>query len=55
MVKRQSKLDLIAAAAIAVMFLGAFILTLSVLGLVLIAAGIAVMLLLFWNTRREEQ
>jgi hypothetical protein len=45
----QSKLDLIAAGAILIMFLGTYVLTLSRLGLVLIIGGAIVMLLLILN------
>lgn len=53
--KNQARLDLIAAGAILVMFLGAFILSLSPLGFVLIAAGGIVMLVLFLMLLRKEQ
>ena len=46
----QSKLDLVAASAILVMFLGAYALTLSRLGLVLIVVGALVMFLLILKT-----
>lgn len=52
---KQSTLDLIAGAAIVTMFLGAFILSLSALGFVLIAAGAIIMLVLFLVLVREEQ
>ena len=52
---KQSKLDLIAGGAILAMFLGAFILSLSPLGFVLIAGGAIVMLILFLITFRKEQ
>jgi hypothetical protein len=44
---RQSKLDLAAAGAILVMFLGAYALTVSRWGLLLIVAGVVAMLFLF--------
>ena len=50
----QSKLDLVAAGAILIMFLGAYTLTLSRLGLVLIIAGAIVMLLLILNICRKQ-
>lgn len=51
----QSKLDLIAGSAILLMFVGAFIFPLTSLGLILIAAGVIVMLLLFLKIVRKEQ
>ena len=50
----QSKLDLIAAGAILTMFLGAYALTLSRLGLVLIVGGAVVMLLLMLQALRKR-
>lgn len=50
---RQSKLDILAAGAILAMFLGAYTLTTSRLGLVLIMGGSIVMLLLILNTYRK--
>ena len=50
----QSKLDLIAAGAILTMFLGAYGLTLSRLGLVLIVSGAVVMLLLMLKAVRKR-
>ena len=50
----QSKLDLVAAGAILIMFLGAYTLTLSRLGVVLIIGGAIVMLLLILNTYRKQ-
>lgn len=52
---RQFKLDLIAGGAILVMFLGAFILSLSSLGFILITAGGIVMLVLFLMLLRKDQ
>ena len=51
----QSKLDLVAAGAILIMFLGAYTLTLSRLGVVLIIGGAIVMLLLILNTYRKQR
>ncbi len=51
----QSKLDLIAGGAILVMFLGAFMLTVSALGLLMIAGSIIVMLFLFLKTFQTKQ
>jgi len=53
--QHQSKLDLIAGGAILIMFIGAFILSLSPLGFVLIAAGAIVMLFLLLTLFRKEQ
>ena len=50
----QSKLDLVAAGAIVIMFVGAYTLTLSRLGLVLIIGGAIVTLLLILNTYRKQ-
>ena len=51
----QSKLDLIAGAAILVMFLGTYTLTVSRLGLLMIAGGFIVMLFLFVKTFRTSR
>jgi len=51
---RQSRRDLIAAVSIGLMFLGAFILPLSLLGLILIGGGGAVVLLLILMAVREQ-
>jgi hypothetical protein len=51
----QSKLDLVAGGAILIMFLGAFILIVSSLGLFMIAGGAVVMLFLFLKTLRRQQ
>jgi len=50
----QSKTDLIAGSAILVMFVGAYTLTVSGLGLLMIAGGIIVMLFLFLKTFRTR-
>ena len=47
---RQSKLDLAAAGAILVMFLGAYTLTISRLGLLMIVGSVVAMLVLFFLT-----
>ena len=51
----QSKRDLIAGAAILAMFIGAFTITVSSLGLFLIVGGAIVMLFLFVTTSRTKQ
>ena len=51
----QSKLDLIAGGAILTMFVGAFILSLSAFGFLLIGAGAIVMLFLFLMFFRKER
>ena len=51
----QSKLDAAAAAGILAMFLGAFLLTISPLGLLVISGGAAVMLFLFLKIARKRQ
>lgn len=51
----QSKLDLIAGGAILTMFIGAFILSFTALGFVLIAGGAIVMLFLFLMLFRKER
>ena len=50
----QSKLDLIAAGAISAMFLGAFALTVTRWGLMIVAAGVVVMLLLLLKSYRTR-
>lgn len=50
----QSKPDLVAAGAIFAMFLGAYTLTISRLGLVLIIGGAIAMLLLILNIYRKQ-
>jgi hypothetical protein len=50
----QSKLDLIAAGAILSMFLGAYALTVSRMGLLLIVGGAAVMLVLMLRAVRNR-
>ena len=50
----QSKLDLVAASAILIMFVGAYTLTLSRFGLILIIAGVLVMLLLMLKALRRS-
>lgn len=55
LVDSQSKRDLIAGAAILAMFIGAFTLTVSSLGLFLIVGGAIVMLFLFVTTSRTKQ
>jgi hypothetical protein len=50
----QSKPDLVAAGAIVAMFLGAYALTISRLGLVLIIGGAIAMLLLILNICRKQ-
>ena len=50
----ESKRDGIAAGAILMMFAGAFILSVSSLGLLPIAAGLVVMLLLILKALRKE-
>ena len=52
--KSESKWDLAAGAAIAIMLLGAFILPVSSLGLLLIVAAAAAMLLLILNAFRTN-
>jgi hypothetical protein len=52
---RQSKLDLAAAGAILVMFIGAYALTISRLGLLLIVTGVVAMLFLFSTAIRTRQ
>jgi hypothetical protein len=54
LVSNQTRNDLVAGGAILMMFLGAFILTGSSIGLVLIACGVGVMLLLFLTTFRKR-
>ena len=49
----HSKLDLVAAAAILIMFLGAYTLTVSRLGLVLIIGGAIVLLLILTIYRQR--
>jgi hypothetical protein len=49
----QTRLDLTAAGALLAMLLGAFVMTVSSLGLVLMAGGAIVMLFLFLKTFRE--
>lgn len=51
---RQSKLDLLAASAIATMFLGAIMLKMTPLGLPVIAAGFVAMLVVFLATLRRK-
>ena len=51
--ERQSKLDLVAAGAIAMMFFGAFMLTVTPVALYLIAGGGLTVLLLVFATLRE--
>jgi len=51
---RGSKRDLAAAGSILTMFLGAFILPVSPVGLLLIFSGALVMLLLMLNALRKE-
>lgn len=51
---RQLKLDLIAASAILAMFLGAYMLTVSRWGLLMIVGGGLVMLFLFLTVLRSE-
>ena len=50
----RTKLDFVAVGAILIMFLGAYTLIFSRLGLVLIIAGALVMLLLMLNALRKE-
>jgi hypothetical protein len=52
---RQSKLDLAAAGAILIMFLGVYVLTISRFGLLMIAGGVVVMLFLFVTAGRTNQ
>jgi hypothetical protein len=52
---RQSKLDVAAAGAILVMFIGAYALTISRWGLLLIVAGVVAMLFLFSTAIRTRQ
>jgi len=54
LVSTQTRNDLVAGGAILMMFLGAFILTVSSIGLVLIVCGVGVMLLLFLTTFRKR-
>jgi hypothetical protein len=51
----QSKRDLVAGSAILIMFIGGFILEVSALGLLLMAAGGIVILLLILKVLRKEQ
>ncbi len=51
---RQNKQDLVAGCAILVMFVGAYTLTVSRLGLLMIAGGVIVMLFLFLKTFRTK-
>ena len=50
----QSKQDTLAASAILAMFLGAYTLTISRLGFILIVGGAIVLLLLILNTYRKQ-
>lgn len=50
----QSKNDLVAGGAILMMFIGAFVLTISSFGLVLMAIGGGVMVPLFLKTTRKR-
>jgi hypothetical protein len=52
---RQSKLDMAAAGAILVMFIGAYALTIGRFGLLLIVGGIVAMLFLFSTAIRIRQ
>lgn len=49
---RQAKLDIAAAAAISLMFLGMFVITSSLLGMIPIAVGFIAMVALFVVARR---
>ncbi|HLO20867.1 MAG TPA: hypothetical protein VK192_10295 [Sphingomicrobium sp.] len=51
----QSKLDLVAGGAILLMLLGAFMLTISSLGLIMIAGAAILMLFLFLKILRTNQ
>jgi hypothetical protein len=51
----QNKQDLVAGGAILFMFLGAYTLIVSRLGLLMLASGVIVMLFLFLKTFRTKQ
>jgi hypothetical protein len=51
----QAKLDLVAGAAILIMFIGAYVLTISRSGMLMIAGGTLAMALLFLKTLRSKQ
>lgn len=55
LVDSQSKLDLVAGGAILLMLLGAFMLTISSLGLIMIAGAAILMLFLFLKILRTNQ